>query len=419
MSEQPDDPGAWRPTDGSFAGDGEEGTIDLSAFLPPPPADESPLFAALVSPTATAVPFDAPPPMGVPLVGVPPPPDVTTAPSAQPPTPSPTTPSARPFNVVPMSPPFAPSGPPPPAPTAAPHHPPEPALFTAAAPPGPSPTASPIPPAPHAGQPLPQRPPSAPAASSASASVRSASPGSKGPAQGKRRQTILLAVLGVMVVGAAVAFFVLRGGDDEAADTVAPATSAIDKKEVPSGGQAPAPAPGAGTSRSGNGTQTIDLTFPEPKPAMAFLALSSTQSGPFSVTAIAADGTRGAPMLETSGPFEGNRMLLPSADGALPAKVEVVAPGAWTLDVRDASTAIQAGVNAGTGSTVLYYRGAGGELGFSHDGPGSFVIRSYQAGQPQDIVSVVGTNQGTAQLPGGPYPIEIVTDGSWLLTAHQ
>ncbi len=152
---------------------------------------------------------------------------------------------------------------------------------------------------------------------------------------------------------------------------------------------------------------------------MAFLALSSTQSGPFTVTAIAADGTRGATMVEANGPFEGNRMLLPSADGSLPARVEVSAPGPWTLDVRDASTAIQAGVNAGRGSTVLYYRGAGGELGFSHDGPGSFVVRSYQSGQPQDIVSVVGVNQGTAQLPGGPYPIEIVTDGGWLLTAQQ
>ena len=50
MSEQPDDRGAWRPTDGSFAGDGEEGTIDLSAFLPPPPADESPLFTHAEAP---------------------------------------------------------------------------------------------------------------------------------------------------------------------------------------------------------------------------------------------------------------------------------------------------------------------------------------------------------------------------------
>lgn len=404
MSDHPSDPGTWRPSGGSGGGF-EEATIDLSAFLPPASPAEAPhdaepdealapvasLFAPVTSPgtadTPGAAPFaPLPPPSGSPLPG--------------------------------------PSGPPPQAPPPAPT--PEPALFTAAVPP-PAPPSAPAQAfattAEH-GRPLP--PPPSPMSSSTPTKARPTK-----PATGKGRQKILLAVLGVVVVGAAVAFLLLRGGgDDEATDTVAPATSASADTAAPGQGKTPAPtaaggsgiAPagsGGGTSHSGNGIQTVDLTYPEPKPAMAFLALSSTQSGPFTVTAIAADGTRGATMVEANGPFEGNRMLLPSADGSLPARVEVSAPGPWTLDVRDASTAIQAGVNAGRGSTVLYYRGAGGELGFSHDGPGSFVVRSYQSGQPQDIVSVVGVNQGTAQLPGGPYPIEIVTDGGWLLTAQQ
>ena len=431
MSEQSDDPGFWGSLGGSFDEPGNDGeTVDLTAFAPPaPPAptsaapSEQPVPAGLFAPGGAAPspsPFGVPPPAGA-------------VPFDAPPPPSPS-PAGRPLSVVPPPDPapapgplpFEPQAPlpPPPAapvpPASAPPQPrtsPEPALFSAAVPPGPAPA---IPPQP--ARPVAQAAPAAKPSGPSAAKPKAASPS-------KRREKILLGVLGVVVVAAALWFFLLRGGDDEASDTVAPATTATATTAASGAAEAPgstaagasgAPVAGAAnTARSGNGTQTVELTFPEPKPSLAFLALTSTQSGPFTVTAIGADGSQGARMIEASGPFEGNRMLLPAADGSLPTKVEVVAPGAWTLDVRDVSTAVQAGVNAGTGSTVLYYRGAGGELGFRHDGPGSFVIRSYQSGQPQDIVSVTGPNQGTAQLPGGPYPIEIVTDGSWLLTAQQ
>lgn len=385
MSEQSGAPGAWDPF-GAPVGDDPSSaeTVDLRSFDPPPPATDVPFSPAMEpAEVAASALFGSGGPSGPPTsFGAPPPV------------------SPGPVSPGPVTPPPVPSAPPL-----------EPALFTAAVPPGPLPVTPPQPSRPMAMNP-------------AAAGSKPSKPPAASPS--KRRQTILLAVLGVVIVGAAIAFFLLRGGDEEPLDTVTPATTAMSATTVaPAGGEAVAPPGGGatnaavGTARSGNGTGTVELTFPEPKPTMVFLALSSTQSGPFTVTTIGADGSQGARMVEAHGPFEGNRMLLPSADGSLPTKVEVVAPGAWTLDVRDVTTAVQAGVNAGTGSTVLYYRGAGGELGFSHDGPGSFVIRSYQTGQPQDLVSVTGPNQGTAQLPGGPYPIEIVTDGSWLLTAQQ
>lgn len=292
---------------------------------------------------------------------------------------------------------------------------PEPALFTAAqatmvkppmAPPPPPPTGSP-----HTSSPPPPKPTAA--------------------AKAKSRLPLLLGVLGVVVVGAVLAFLLLGRDDgaevsDQAVKSSVPATSAGASPGAPAAPDASTkppsvdPAvPGGSTALAGEGTQQVSITLPNPRPTWAFLALTSTASGPFSVTTINADGTPGAVMVEANGAYIGNRMLLKGSDGTFPTKVEVAASGPWTLDVRNAETAIQAGVNAGTGSTVLMYRGNGGELAFRHNGPGSFIIRTFQNGQPTDVVSVVGDNEGTAQVPGGPYPIEIVTDGSWLATVAQ
>ncbi len=101
-----------------------------------------------------------------------------------------------------------------------------------------------------------------------------------------------------------------------------------------------------------------------------------------------------------------------------PAKIEITADGAWTLQIAPMSEAQQLTLPAeGSGDAVFLYDGEEASASAVHDGGSSFLVTQYDGSLvPNFAVIGGGSYDGELLLRAGPSVVTIVADGEWSIS---
>ncbi len=169
-------------------------------------------------------------------------------------------------------------------------------------------------------------------------------------------------------------------------------------------------------SFSGTGAQTIDLGTSIP---YAQLVARMPASGVNQVSALAADRQVVAMPLSITGAYSGTT-LLASDSASRPARfLQVQSSGAWTLELRDLTSApVLTGSASGSGDAVYLYGGAARTLATTHSGSSYFGVRQVTAAGANltPISSCCVAGSPTAQLQAGPAVLNVLGEAPWTVT---
>lgn len=100
--------------------------------------------------------------------------------------------------------------------------------------------------------------------------------------------------------------------------------------------------------------------------------------------------------------------------GAAPAKLRILADGAWSVTISPIASAPKFdGSASGTGDRVFRYDGDPASVKIRHRGEANFSVLQIGQGYPDLLVNEVGEYDGTVPLSAGPSVLTIKADGDW------
>lgn len=169
-------------------------------------------------------------------------------------------------------------------------------------------------------------------------------------------------------------------------------------------------------SYSGSGDRVIDLGQGIPYAQVRF---TMSASGVNSITAIDANGRVVDSPVSVTGAHSGAG-LLATPDRNRPARyLEVYSQGAWTIEVRDLSSApVLSSIVEATDDAVLLYGGGARGVQATHAANGYFGVRQLHSGGrlTSPIDGWMAGTSSSGQLQAGPSVLDVLGDGSWSLT---
>lgn len=164
---------------------------------------------------------------------------------------------------------------------------------------------------------------------------------------------------------------------------------------------------------SGTGSQTIDLGTPI---AYAQLRASMPSSAVNQVSALDAGQQMVAMPLSITGAYSGTT-LLATDSASRPARfLEVQSSGAWTIELRDLTSApVLTGTASGSGDAVYLYGGAARTLAATHSGTSYFGVRELTGSGAKltPISSCCTAASPTMQLHAGPSVLNVLGEAPW------
>lgn len=166
-------------------------------------------------------------------------------------------------------------------------------------------------------------------------------------------------------------------------------------------------------SYSGTGDQVIDLGVAVPA---AQVRATMSASGMNQISALAADRQVVSMPLSVSDAYAGTT-LLASDSASRPARyLDVRSAGAWTIQVRDLTSApVLTGSASGSGDAVYLYGGGAATLAASHGGDGFFGVQELSTSGEQrlPISSFGAPYSGSVQLQAGPSVVSVLGGSPW------
>jgi hypothetical protein len=172
----------------------------------------------------------------------------------------------------------------------------------------------------------------------------------------------------------------------------------------------------AARSYSGSGDRVIDLGTS----VRAAQLRASMPVGPLNqVAGLDADRRVVAMPLSISGAYAGTTLLAADRPERPVRFLQVLSEGAWSLDVRDLTTApVLSGSASGSGDAVYISDGSARSLAATHPGATYFAVRQLtEAGEKlTPISSCCSGFDGTAPLQAGPSAINVLAESPWTVT---
>ena len=190
--------------------------------------------------------------------------------------------------------------------------------------------------------------------------------------------------------------------------------------EMAAAGSGPAPTTPTTTpstvlaSYSGDGSAARPV---DPITAPTIVRVTHAGSGEFSIQPQHGGVAVGAPLLTTTGPADGRYLV---GLGGTISSFAITADGAWTLDLKAASTALPlAPGSPATGDTpdvVAYTTAEPGPATIADTGTGPIVIRAVTSGGPAVVVDEATAFTGEVTLPAGPAHLLVDAVGPWTIS---
>lgn len=167
-------------------------------------------------------------------------------------------------------------------------------------------------------------------------------------------------------------------------------------------------------TETGSGDTVITL----PDAAAGRVTATHSGSANFVINVLdAANEMSGDLLVNTIGSYAGTTAWGLSALSDEGVKLQVVADGAWTIELAPISAApVIEPSTQGEGDIVLLLDGAAADWAVTHDGDRNFVVLQVGDGFPNLAVNEIGSYSGTVPLLGGPTVISVMADGAWDFT---
>lgn len=165
-------------------------------------------------------------------------------------------------------------------------------------------------------------------------------------------------------------------------------------------------------SKSGRGDSVVAL----PKGAEAGLVTLTHKGGSnFAVNVLdSSNQATGDLLVNEIGSYAGTTIYGLSSFGGTPAKLKIVADGAWTLKVAPVSSAPRLPTAiTGKGDKVFLYDGDAADWAITHKGGSNFVVTQAGGSFPNLAINEIGGYQGVVPLDAGPSVITVMADGAW------
>lgn len=119
-------------------------------------------------------------------------------------------------------------------------------------------------------------------------------------------------------------------------------------------------------------------------------------------------------LVNVVGSYRGTTAYGFSDFGAAPAKLRILADGAWSVTLSPIASAPKFdGSASGTGDRVFRYDGDPATVKIRHDGEANFSVLQIGQGYPDLLVNEVGEYEGTVPLSAGPSVLTLKADGDW------
>lgn len=166
-------------------------------------------------------------------------------------------------------------------------------------------------------------------------------------------------------------------------------------------------------SYSGTGDRVIDLGAAIP---FAQVRASMSASGINQLSALDAGRQVVSMPLSITGAYAGTTLLASDARARPARYLEVRSDGAWTIDLRDLTSApVLSGSASGSGDAVYLYGGGAATLAASRGGTGYFGVHELSGtGELRTPISTSGTAySGSGQLRAGPSVVSVLGDSPW------
>ena len=175
----------------------------------------------------------------------------------------------------------------------------------------------------------------------------------------------------------------------------------------------PIPAP---TVYRGAGDGVLTISKPAGTTAVIATVVGNAEARNFDVRAI--DGAQDH-LVTTTSPYSGSTLL--DAEGTTTRQLRVHAVGAWTITLTDPRSAPVFSLSyGGSGDAVVLYSGTGGQALIDAENAGSTIlVRTYSAGQMNDVVKQTGPWNGTVPWPPGPSIVVVRAVGPWSITVDR
>jgi hypothetical protein len=183
----------------------------------------------------------------------------------------------------------------------------------------------------------------------------------------------------------------------------------------------PPPAPEAPpipepTVYRGAGDGVLTISKPAGTTAVIATVVGNAEARNFDVRAI--DGAQDH-LVTTTSPYTGSTLL--DADGTTTRQLRVHAVGAWMITLTDPRSAPVFSLSyGGTGDAVVLHSGTGGQAVINAANAGTvLLVRTYSAGQVNDIVKQTGPWSGIVPWPAGPSIVVVRAVGPWSITVDR
>lgn len=166
----------------------------------------------------------------------------------------------------------------------------------------------------------------------------------------------------------------------------------------------------------GNGDAVLHISKPAGTTAVIATVIGNGGARNFDVRAI--DGAQ-EHLVTTTAPYAGSTLL--DADGTSTTQLRVHAVGAWLIKLTDPRSAPVFSLGySGSGDSVVLYSGTGGQAVINAENAGTVIlVRTYLAGQVNDIVKQPGPWSGTVPWPAGPSIVVVRAVGPWSITVDR
>jgi hypothetical protein len=172
----------------------------------------------------------------------------------------------------------------------------------------------------------------------------------------------------------------------------------------------------AGFTKTGRGDNVFSVPAPYNNEATLVIA-KYTGSDNFIVQTLDGSNNMEELLVDTIGSYHGTEAM--DFDGTDPPdRIEVQATGAWSLTIRDSSTASTFATSAtGNGDTVLAYNGSANTATLAFTGQGNFIVEQYDgAGQSANLLAdEIGNYNGVVPIDSSGFVV-IQADGQWSIT---
>jgi hypothetical protein len=178
----------------------------------------------------------------------------------------------------------------------------------------------------------------------------------------------------------------------------------------------PTAVPTIGFTKAGRGDTVFVVPAPYNNEATLVVA-KYTGSSNFIVQTLASDNSMEALLVDTIGTYHG--VVAMDFDGSNPpVRIEVQAGGAWSITLRNASTAPTFGAyTAGSGDWVVAYKGNANTAALAFRGQGNFIVQQYDTvGQSANLLAdEIGNYNGTVPVDSSGFLV-IQAAGAWSVT---